>query len=212
MNLLERFLFDEFCTHCGERVVDDFGYVCDLCFYSLRPEPAFRSVEGLDGVFTFAPYDGVGRTILDLIKFKGAKKLIPPLAKLVSPTLRRFVSETSPDLVSFVPTHPLRVWFSRGFDQTAEFLKATGLDFVRLFNRRWVPKRPLALLKGKDRKVHIKGSFVFSFRPLEALKGKRILIVDDVITTGSTAGELAFLLHSVGVREVYLFAIFDGGK
>ncbi len=212
MNLLERFLFDEFCVHCGERVVGDFGYVCDLCLYSLRTEPAFRSVEGLDGVFTFAPYDGVGRTLLDLIKFKGVKRLITPLAELAFPTLRRVIAEVSPDLVSFVPTHPLRVWFSRGFDQTEEFLKATGLEFERLFKRRWIPKRPLALLKGRQRKAHVKGNFTLSFRPLEALKGKRVLVVDDVITTGSTAGELAYLLRSVGVREVYLFAIFDGGR
>ncbi|NPB05320.1 MAG: ComF family protein [Aquificae bacterium] len=209
MNLLEKLLFGEFCAHCERREVGAYGLVCDPCLYSLRPEPSFREVPYADGVLAFAPYKGAAKTLLNLIKFQGAKKLLEPLAEVAKPTFERFLRKVDPDWVSFVPTHPLRVWFSRGFDQTEELLKRLYPEYARVFSRRWVPRRPLARLKGRERRSAIKGVFELRLPP-PAVKGKRFLIVDDVVTTGSTAAELALLLKSAGASEVFFFALFDG--
>jgi len=163
----------------------------------------------LDRAFVFTPYKGVARTLIQLIKFQGAKKLIPYLGELIKPNFLRIVAILKPDYVTFVPTHPFRVYFVRGFDQTEELVKQLYPNYVKIFKRRWLPKKPLALVGNKTkRRKHIKEDFYISFHPAEALKGKRVLIVDDILTTGSTGETLAFLLKSVGAKEVFLFTVF----
>ncbi len=202
--------FDTLCSHCHAREVDQNGFLCSVCLNSLYPKPLrYFEFEFLDGVFSFAPYEGVGKTYLHLIKFQGAKNLIPFLGKLVKPTLRKVIEEIKPDLVSFVPTHPFRVWFTRGFDQVEELIKGTYPNYVQLFERGLIPKKPLYLVGSKfNRKKHLKGSYKLKPEMAKLVEGKKVLLIDDLITTGSTGNTLAYLLKSVGADSVYLFTVF----
>ena len=206
-------LFDTYCFHCKNRPTEGNGFLCNQCLFSIKPSPVetygFRY---LDGALSFAPYEGIGKNYLQLIKFQGAKSLIPFLGEIVKPTFERFYKSIQPNIVTYVPTHPLRVLFTRGFDQTEEILKVIYPNYVTLFKRSPAPQRPLYLLGDKQKRAkHLKGSFKLVYKPLETLKGKKVLIVDDLLTTGATGESLAYLLKSVGTKEVFLFTLFRRG-
>ena len=207
---LNTLLFESRCSHCNTRKVENNGFLCSVCAKTLYPQPLkVFEFEFLNGAFSFAPYKGVGKTYLHLIKFQNAKSLIPILGKLVEPTFKRFFEEIKPHIVTFVPTHPFRVWFTRGFDQTEEFLKVIYPNYISIFRRSPIPQKPLYLVGNRvKRKIHLKGSFKLKQEFVDTIKDKKILIVDDLITTGSTGESLAYLLKSVGADSVHLFTVF----
>lgn len=95
-------------------------------------------------------------------------------------------------------------------------------EIAKLMNKKLKLKLyPKALVKMKDRQQsflkleqrysNVKNAFEVDVFYRQKIKGKRILLVDDVITTGATASECAGLLKSYGAKEVYLTALLYGG-
>jgi ComF family protein len=106
-----------------------------------------------------------------------------------------------------VPLHRGRLW-SRGFNQAALIAaalgKGAGLAAEPMLLRR---VRKTAKLKGmspRERRAMVKGAF--AVREPTSVEGRDIILVDDVITTGSTAEECARLLKREGARSVELIA------
>jgi len=110
-----------------------------------------------------------------------------------------------PDCVLPVPLHWRRLR-SRGFDQ--------GLEIGRVLARRLALPLSTSLrrqratgsqqaLNREQRQRNLAGAFVLQGQ----LPGRRVALVDDVLTTGSTASEIATLLHSTGVHEVHVWAV-----
>ena len=110
----------------------------------------------------------------------------------------------APDCLLAVPTHPTRL-AARGFDHGADLARWTGraagvpgaLDAAR----RIEDTGSLAELSRAERSVRIRGAF----RVSEAVHGRRVALVDDVLTTGATAGELARECHDTGAASVELW-------
>ncbi len=210
-NLPNFLLFSERCAVCGEKLKGKETAVCQHCWFSLQPEPEEDAVyiPHLDGYRTAFPYKGVGGEILKLIKFSGFKSLAYEVGKLAEPTFREYVERIKPHWVTFVPTNPWRYWFKRGFHPAEELLKGTGVPYKKLIVRSWKPRKSLSAAKNlEERKRLVEGVFNLKPRYAGLLEGKRILTVDDVLTSGTTASKLAFLFKSVGAAEVYLFAFF----
>jgi len=207
---IERLLFAETCTLCGEPLGAS-SVVCDRCLLSIHPQPEedLLSIPYLDGYRTFTAYGEIERKILELVKFQGFKHLAREIGKLVSPHLREYEKLLKPDAVTFIPTNPFRYWFLRGFDPVEEILKGTSVNFERIIGRRWLFRKPLARIKSiRERQRLVKDAFYIKREKIPRLRGGKILVVDDVLTTGSTASEIARLLKSAGAVEVYLFAVF----
>lgn len=202
--------FEEVCFHCGGGL-SSYPYLCEKCINSIvpRPEENILSIPHLDGYKTFAPYKGVAETLIHLVKFEGVKKLLPPLGEMVEPYLKGYIKQVNPSVVTYVPTNPFRYWFLRGFDPVEEILKIAKISYQRIIKRRWLYRKPLAQAKDiSERQKLVKGAFTIDTRFAGFLKGKTVLVVDDILTSGTTASEIAYLLKSVGVKEVYLFAVF----
>ena len=81
-----------------------------------------------------------------------------------------------------------------------EVTKKLQLTQVPAPRRKWRP--PQARLKASERRKNLRGSFLYAPRKARAVKGRRILIIDDVYTTGTTLAECAKSLRAAGARQV----------
>lgn len=137
------------------------------------------------------------------LKYGRHTSLSRPLGALVGDTLFRFWDVNSVDLLVPVPLHLKRLRH-RGFNQAhlliQRWAKHDGIPFdgLTLLRNRWT--EPQTALSRKERKKNIKGAFVVKTR--DRIEGKKIVLVDDVYTTGSTVNECARVLMSAGAQIV----------
>ncbi len=206
---LKRLLFCESCDLCGGPLGKN-PFVCDSCLFSLKPEPFEGTLYPYVERFkSFTRYGEKERKLLHLVKFKGARSLAVEIGKSASPFLRDFIEEVEPHFVTYIPTNPFRFWFQRGFDPVEEILKGAEVPYGKLIKRRFLLRRPLSLATKEKRAHLVKEAYRLEEKVLPRLSGAKVLIVDDVITTGSTASQVAHLLRSVGAASVYLFTFFN---
>jgi ComF family protein len=154
--------------------------------------------DALDGALAAFEMGGPARAEVHALKYGRATALVPLLAADLSelPALRPF------DVCFPVPLHRSR-WRSRGFNQAELILAATGWPRAegRLERRR--KTRTQVGLELHERKANVAGAFAYSGPRLE---GRRLALIDDVITTGATANECARVLKDHGARQVVAFA------
>lgn len=145
-------------------------------------------------------YGGAIATAIGRLKYEDRADLAARLARAMTPAVRRF--EGAVDVVVPVPLHPRRL-AERGYNQAA--LLATPI--ARMLG---VSSGPRALARVRDtprqvgmdrerRRINVAGAF--AAREL-LVRGARILLVDDVLTTGATLDGCVRALHEVGAREV----------
>ncbi len=168
---------------------------CALCRNGLR---------GFDAVYCFGAYEGVLRKLIHLFKYSGIRPLARPLADLLMNSLPR---DQRFDAVVPVPLHWRRRW-ARGFNQS-ELLarmvaKRTGIPIVGAL-RRTKATAAQAGLSNTRRRQNVTAAFVCR-RP-DRLRGGHILLIDDVMTTGSTAAACALALKRAGAAKVALLTV-----
>jgi len=202
-------LFPPVCLGCGRLLRHDLPLaLCSVC----RPEQAQLPdpLAEADGVRASWTYDGPLSQAIVALKFSGVLALAGPLGRLLSqdPRLRLSPSGQPWELAVAVPLHWRRRML-RGFDQSEELLRwalhhARGEAPQPRFGRRLLARRrPTAAqteLCAEDRQSNVKGAFV-ARRP-ERLRGRRVLIVDDVATTGATLSACIDVVAACGAPEV----------
>jgi len=186
------FLGDSGCTTCGTPLKATDAAECGACI--ARP-PRIRRTRSA------VAYDEVSREIAIRLKYGRKVALARTMARYMAPLVRR---DDNAILVP-VPLHRGRLW-QRGFNQSAlvaqELAKATGLrSDLRLLRR--VRRTPA--LKGmslSQRRRIVAGAF--DVDKSRDLAGRTVVLVDDVLTTGSTANACARALRKSGVERVEL--------
>ena len=149
-------------------------------------------------------YKGYIRSSILRYKFHRARHYAHGYGRLLAMKLLREYPEGF-DLLTWVPISPLRK-FLRGYDQVELLAKAVGreLDMAPVRTLRKIRhNRPQAGISGAaERRANVLGVY----RAVDAglVRDRRILLLDDVITTGATAGECARVLLTAGAREVHL--------
>ena len=112
------------------------------------------------------------------------------------------------DLLTWVPVSAIRR-FTRGYDQSALLADALGreLDIPVVRTLRKIRHTPpqSSIRDAAKRRVNVLGAY--KQVSCESIVGKRIILVDDVITTGATASECARVLLSAGAKEVFFAAV-----
>ena len=152
-------------------------------------------------------YEGQVRSSILRYKFYGARSNAQGYARLLAMRLQ----EQHPDgvdLLTWVPISTLRK-LRRGYDQVELLAQAVG----RELNMEPIPllkkirnNRPQSGIVGQaQRRANVLG--VYRVETTESLEGKRILLLDDVITTGATVGECARMLLTAGCKEVHCGAV-----
>lgn len=143
--------------------------------------------------------------MIHLLKYEGMRPLARPLGSRLFGILR----QAGPiDLIVPVPLdrHRLR---RRGFNQSelvaAELSCASGVPLDASVLRRSRRTETQTGLSHAQRRLNVRGAFVL--RRSDSLSGKRIALVDDVITTGATAAACAAVLKSAGAEHVAVIAL-----
>jgi ComF family protein len=160
------------CASCGREV--GAGNRCQDC---AREQPR------IDGIRACSRFEGAVRTAVHRLKYNGQRALAEPLAELLERTARELPSA---DAIVPLPLHPARER-ERGYNQS-------GLLAVALAGRLELPVLPAAVrtrktndqvgLTRRERQENVRGAFACPDPALVA--GRRLLLVDDVCTTGST--------------------------
>lgn len=161
----------------------------------------------LTAAVAVARYRHGARNLVRSFKYGGETELARPLAALMAERLRAADFFSGVDMVVPVALHPKRRR-ERGFDQ-ARMLAEPVATLVGLPCRPGVVKRvrhttPQAALHRAQRLENMKGAFTAD----ESLKGRRVVLVDDVMTTGATMADCARACREAGATRMYalLFA------
>lgn len=188
------------------------------CFYCDRPSflgfthPGCKRKNGIDGYVSTYLYNGLFVKLLQESKYKGAHIVLKTLISFSQQKVMHDIYEwqrlLSPTIMS-VPLHSQRLK-ERGFNQSDLIVDnyfQSG-DFPRKnLLERIINTDHLANMGNKSkRKSHIRGAFAFKGKYIP----KTILLVDDVITSGSTVLECSRILKENGVQTVLAFSLAKG--
>jgi ComF family protein len=177
-------------------LASEYSGVCGQCF---KKEPPFSKV------INFGLYEGVLAEAINHLKFHGIKKLSKPLGRL----LLRF---DLPGVDGIVPV-PLSIkrLRERGFNQSLLLARVISTKRkVPLLMDILVKKKetpPQTGLSAKERLLNLKNAFEVK----GDLRNLRLLLVDDVMTTGATATECSKQLMKAGAKEVVVLTLARSG-
>jgi ComF family protein len=188
------------CSRCAapaDRRRDGCAECRDRAFAFVGARAAFR-------------YEGPARSLVTSCKFRPLRSLAGEMAALAGEAFAQFAGPPVGPLcyVTCVPVHRQRR-LERGFDQAEliarELARRNGMRFVRLLRRRDGGRRQSALSRDQ-RAANVRAVFAIDDRALaNAGKVQKVVIVDDVYTTGETLNQCAHELRSAGI-EPHAFA------
>jgi ComF family protein len=198
------FVTTPLCTTCGTPFATQNGldHICGACI-TLQPFHLCRSATLLDGPI---------QELIHGFKYGGRVHLSRPLGLVIARSLARFCAEAAPEVIVPVPLHRKRLR-QRGFNQSQLIGKElekqwrVPLEIANLRRIRWTD--PQTTLDATARVSNVKDAF--EVKHGKRLEGKRVLLVDDVLTTGSTMRACAEALRDAGVEAVYAVTVARGG-
>lgn len=196
------FIDDPVCAACGLPFEIDAGEGT-LCASCLSRPPLF------DRARAILTYDDLSRKPVLALKHADRLDLVPAFGRWLERSGRALVEEA--DVIIPVPLHRTRLW-TRRYNQAAELARALS----RLTK---LPMAPTALIRRKAtpsqgsmpsaeaRRRNMAGAFLVPKLERPVVAGRRVLLVDDVLTTGATANACARALKRAGVSAVYVLAL-----
>jgi ComF family protein len=197
-----------FCERCGKKFEHQFlqNHLCEDC---LNPSKNIRKVRA------GARYSGIVKESIQFYKYQKKLALVEPLERIIFSGFMEFFEPAEIDVIMPVPLHTSKLK-QRGFNQA--FLVAKNFSKMLKKNNIFVPltidlysmKRvkktdPQTNYSAEQRKENVKDAF--KVVNLEKVKNKRILLVDDVYTTGATSSEAALALYGAGALTVDVLVI-----
>jgi len=197
------------CLVCGERL---FGFAASaeqqLCGECLKEHPAFERASA------YGSYDGGLRELIHLLKYDRVRSAAPVLGRMLAEAiedLRPQFTAVDPLLIP-VPLHSSKLR-SRGFNQSELIAQAAlkgnptlrRIEFRPQLLKRVRPTESQTGLTREQRRANIRGAFAVT-RPT-GIEGREVVVVDDVLTTGTTAGECARVLRKAGAARVWVATV-----
>ena len=188
------------CRKCGKPVDETLVY-CEDCM-ELR-----RSFDAGCSAFV---YDDRMRETIRCFKNKGRAEYGGVLGRLLYVYARRELSEWDPQCIIPVPVHRKRLK-ARGYNHAEllaeEIASLSGIPLLTGALLRTDQTEAMRRLDREGRRRNLRGAFSASGKELPA----RVLLVDDILTTGSTLDECALTLKEAGAKEVYFVTLCTGG-
>ena len=195
-------LFPPKCPFCG--MVQDKAGICFVCMSNLpwTDEDEYRELHG--GLPCAAPlrYEGLTRDGIARLKFQGASTAAKPMGELLAQIVaERFAGMF--DTVTWVPVSKKRLR-ERGYDQAELLAQAACAAWdtqpVRLLKKVVNNPKQSSMGDATARYANVQG--IFQAVHPEEVSGKRILLIDDVCTTGASLAECARVLREAGAENV----------
>ncbi len=194
------------CRQCAHQLAESKNAI-RLCGACLKRPPAF------DRIIAAADYAPPVDQLVQSLKFGSRLALAPLFATLLDHAIQKDYPENMdcPSLMAPVPLSDERL-VTRGFNQALEIAKPLsrlrGISLVPHLIERIRDTPPQTVISLKARRKNIRGAFVINDAFKAQIQGAYIAIVDDVLTTGETMGELARVLKQAGAAQVsgFVFA------
>jgi ComF family protein len=203
------------CTACWRSILPITPPICDRCGDPLarRDQSPLPNPQSLcsqccaaeSAVVTRAravgEYEGTLREIIHALKYSGRHSLARPLAERMRERGRELLEEI--DCVVPVPLHWRRE-YQRGFNQAREIARHLGPPVVEALRRCRATRAQIELAADR-RRENVAGAFAVRRGWLRdpAIRGKAVLLIDDVSTTGATLESCAAVLKDRGASEVF---------
>jgi len=228
------FLLPPRCPACGERILSH-GHLCGNCWQELAPIAApwcascglpfevdvgpdaqcgacMKDPPAFDWARAAVSYEALGRDLIIRMKHGGAGASIPAFVTMMA---RVVPPDALPDLIVPVPLHRWRL-LKRRFNQSQLLAKGLagklGVRADPFILERTRPTPSQGTLDRKGRRKNVQGAFRVPPSCSSQLEGKRVLLVDDVLTTGATASACAVALKKAGASQVGVVAFARVGR
>jgi len=194
-------IYPLFCSECGEKMLTNRG-LCEACISRIE-------------INAFGPaackYDDLVKRAIHRFKYGAAFSFLAPFKELITRFLDNTINLSEIDAIVPIPLHPVKAR-ERGFNQARLLGVAVAKEYgVPVIDRSLVKvrrTRPQSNLNQADRTKNLKGAF--GVRHPEDIKGKNILLIDDVYTTGATMDMAAKVLMKAGAAKVRPVALAKG--
>lgn len=187
------------CPRCGKFVAR--AEICPECYGRGKGFP--------DRVYTLAPYEGAMRQALHRFKYQGDLRVGKFLGRLLSAGPGQEAEQA--DLIIPVPIHRRKLRL-RGYNQAevlgTDIAKTMDVKLESSLLIRTEMTQPQAGLGRRARRMNLGGAFRLT-RP-RAVAGKRIILIDDILTTGYTLESCGILLREAGAVELTALCVAGG--
>lgn len=187
------------CQHCGRPLPATRGptqALCPICQQQHSP---------LQGVRSVGPHLAPLREAIHAFKYEGVRVLAGPLGQLLAHTWQQ--SSMPVDIVLPVPLHRARIR-QRGYNQSLLLARAMGAEVGLLVREDALVRRRNTRaqvgLSPEQRRANVRDAFIC---PTSDMQGQRVLLIDDVLTTGATLESCAMALLQAGAREVWALTL-----
>ena len=205
MDRLLRLIYPPKCIFCQELLAESQTDLCHSCreneptFTKLKFKPTF--VARWTGVWYYK--DNVRNSILRY-KFSNRRSYARFYAQMLAMRLQKENMDNY-DILTWVPVAPMRK-FRRGYDQVELIARAIGKETGSVPVRTLKKIRNTPPQSGIPNASHRRANVLGAYRAVNISRfaGKRVLLLDDVLTTGATASECARVLLTAGAKEVNL--------
>jgi len=189
------------CPVCSLKLPDSAqgDHLCERC---IRRPPFFKKL--------FAPfmYTGILKNAIHGMKYRGKRQIADSLGIFVSSYAKRYLFSLKRPIVIPVPLHKDRIRM-RGYNQSLLIAKqissAMGIELDRFSLVRRMDTVPQINLKMNERMKNVRDAFKVERR--ENIKGRDVILVDDVATTCSTLNECARMLKKAGSGDIFCLVI-----
>jgi len=192
------FITEPSCKDCGAALEFENSH-CSSCLGILKQSKKY------DEIYTIFNYDAFSKNAILALKHAGATYIAKFFANLMYTKYKSKFNNA--DLIIYVPIHFLRL-FKRHYNQTGLIaLHLQKLSNVKVSHNNLVRVRNTAPQEGNIRSRINNVKNAFKLRSCDEILGKRIILIDDVFTTGATLNECSKLLREAGAKKITCICI-----
>lgn len=198
--------FPEFCLNC-QRLGSS---LCENCYHDLKFYSSQNKISEIqthfqkiyfDNLLIMAKFTGSLMKLLKALKYHDSKNLAPFLAKM----LWRHLIIPSADLISFIPLHPRKLHlrgYNQGLEIALELGKILQIPVKNLLEKKENTKAQAQIKNQQKRLQRMQGIFQVRTKYKNLIKDKRILLIDDVLTTGATLNAVSQTLKEAHAKTI----------
>lgn len=209
INEITRIFFPVTCGLCGEKINE--RYTCRKClniieYYHKRVAISINDESYCDKIISILPYKGIFKSRMLCYKFEGAKYIGITFAEMISIIIKNENIEAN--AIVAVPISKARLK-ERGYNQSAIIAKNISKITKIPYKENVIIKTKNNLRQSEltlhERKINVKNAY--SIKDIESIKNKKIILIDDIYTTGATLNECARILKKYGATKVIALTV-----